>query len=79
MLFLQMILDSLKHVTIVTIACWCLLAHNAYSLPVFTTSFVLPSPSGTVTSQDVLTYINNVLNIAFVTDVQNISLQAVST
>ena len=77
-----MILDSLKHVkhvTIATIVCWCLLVHSAYSLPVFATSFVLPSPSATLTSQDILTYINHVLNIAFVTDTQNISLQEVTT
>ena len=82
MLCLEMILDSLtplKHVTIVTVVCWCLLAHSAYSLPVFASSFVLPSPSETLTSQDILTYINTVLNIAFVTDTQNISLQPVTT
>lgn len=76
-----MILDSLKafkHVSLVTVVCWCLLAHSAYSLPVFATSFVLPSPSETLTSQDILTYIHNVLNIAFVTE-QNITLQQATT
>ena len=55
---------------LVTLAILCHLCQRAQALPVFSTTFVLPGPTGEVTTTDVFNYIQTYLNINFITESQ---------
>ena len=52
------------------LAVLCHVCQQAHALPVFSTTFVLPSPGGEVTATNVFEYIQTYLNIGFVTESQ---------
>ena len=55
---------------LITLAVVCHVCQRAQALPVFSTTFVLPSPAGEVTTSTVLEYIQTYLNINFITEPQ---------
>ena len=55
---------------LITLAVLCHVCQRAQALPVYSTTFVLPSPAGEVTTSKVFEYIQTYLNINFITESQ---------
>ena len=51
--------------------------HQATALPVYTSSFVLPSPDDNLTLENILLYFQQSLNIYFVTNSSQIKFETI--